>query len=190
MMLLTQPFLLYLAVRSSAPSPPDSSKLTKAKKGWFEKLGDICLDASRNAMTVLRTMDADGSLSSLVTFDCVCTLKIIMILSLELARSDKEELKREIEFCVKVLGNMEQVGFCKSVVQELPMRLKQMGIKKEKEDDEQGGVVQLWQGFEGYASLLSSHSLKSLIWFGKLADKSTEILIQISELETCKVCRI
>jgi hypothetical protein len=123
MMLLSQPFLLYLVIKGSALNHP--------KRTWFEKIGEICIDAARNAVIVLKTMSMDQSLSSLVTFDCVCTLKVIMILALGLARSDTQELRRDVELCVSVLENMEQVGFCSSVVHELPMRLAQLGFKSE-----------------------------------------------------------
>lgn len=128
MMLLSQPFLLYLVLKGSSLNHP--------KRTWFEKLGEICIDAAKNAVVVLKTMSAEQSISSLITFDCVCTLKIIMILALGLAKSDSQELRRDVQFCVSILENMEQVGFCKSVVRELPTRLAQLGVKTEPNEED------------------------------------------------------
>lgn len=145
-MLLSQPFLLYLVIKGSTLNHP--------KRTWFEKLGEICLDAAKNALIVLKTMSTDQSISSLITFDCVCTLKIIMILVLGLAKSESQELRQDIETCVLILENMEQVGFCRSVVQELPTRLAQLGFKSESSEDikvdfaQQATVSNLWPEFD------------------------------------------
>jgi hypothetical protein len=147
MMLLSQPFLLYLVIKDSTLNHP--------KRTWFEKLSEICVDAAKNAVIVLKTMSKDQSISSLITFDCVCTLKVIMILALGLARAESQELRRDIEACVSILENMEQVGFCRSVVQELPMRLAQLGLKSESNDadvkldfGQQATVATLWPEFD------------------------------------------
>jgi len=146
-MLLSQPFLLYLVIKGSTLNHP--------KRTWFEKLGEICIDAARNAVVVIKTMSTDQSISSLITFDCVCTLKVIMILALGLAKSESQELRRDIEACVSMLENMEQVGFCRSVVQELPTRLAQLGFKSESNDTDvkvdfaqQATLSNLWPEFD------------------------------------------
>lgn len=150
-MLLTQPFLLYLVLRGNTVKHP--------KKSWFEKLGEICVDAARNAAVVLKVMRDEGSLSSLVTVDCTCALKVIMIYILVIAREDVDggagkgrwrEATEMIEGVVEVLGSMEQVGFVKSVVGELPQRLERLGIKREVEDRAlvQESVGQ-WSAFDG-----------------------------------------
>jgi hypothetical protein len=151
MMLLTQPFLLYLVLRGNSIKHP--------KKSWFEKLGEICVDAARNAAMVLKEMRAEGSLSSLVTIDCTCALKVIMIYSLVIAREEVEggigkgrarEARELIQGVVDVLDGMEQVGFVKSVVGELPQRLERLGIKREVEDNRpvQESIAQPWVGFD------------------------------------------
>jgi len=92
---------------------------------------------------VLKEMKKDGSLSSLVTVDCNCALKVIMIFSLVIAREEADgglrkgrgrEAKEMIVGVIDVLEGMEEVGFVKSVVGELPQRLERMGIKREAED--------------------------------------------------------
>jgi aldehyde dehydrogenase (NAD+) len=147
MMLLSQPFLLYLVLKGSTLNHP--------KRTWFEKLGEICIDAARNAVVVIKTMSTDQSISSLITFDCVCTLKVVMILALGLAKSESQDLRRDIEACVSMLENMEQVGFCRSVVQELPTRLAQLGFKSELNDTDvkvdfaqQATLSNLWPEFD------------------------------------------
>lgn len=124
-MLLTQPFLLYLVLRSK--------KLSNPKRNWFQKLGDTCVDAARNAMSTLKAMEQDHTLSSLVTFDATCVLKVVMVLVLALFNTNLEEYRRDIETCVSLLQGMEQVGFCQTATQELPIRLKELGILKEQD---------------------------------------------------------
>ena len=147
MMLVSQPFLLYLVIRGSTLNPP--------KRAWFEKIGEICLDAAKNALVVLKTMCTDRSISSLMTFDCVCTLKVIMILALGLAKSESQDIRQDLQSCVSILENMEQVGFCRSVVQELPTRLTQLGVKSESHEadgkldlGQQATVSNLWSDFD------------------------------------------
>jgi len=108
---------------------------------------------------VLKEMRAEGSLSSLVTIDCTCALKVIMIYSLVIAREEVEggvgkvrarEARELIQGVVDVLEGMEQVGFVKSVVGELPQRLDRLGIKREVEDNRpvQESLAQSWAGFD------------------------------------------
>lgn len=151
MMLLTQPFLLYLVLRGNTVKNP--------KKSWFEKLGEICVDAAMNAAVVLKAMREEGSLSSLVTIDCTCALKVIMIYILVVAREDVDggtgkgrwrEAIEMIEEIVEVLESMEQVGFVNSIVGEIPQRLEKLGIKREVEDSVkvQQSMGQ-WSAFHG-----------------------------------------
>jgi len=146
-MLLTQPFLLYLVLRGE--------RLKSPKKNWFEKLGEICVDAAKNAVVVLKSMAKDQSLSSLVTFDCVCALKIVFMLLLVISKNDLPEYRADIEVCVSLLEGMEQIGFCKTVVDELPSRLAGLGYKREhiEADIKSDTVVQddpsqLWTNFD------------------------------------------
>lgn len=137
--LLTQPFLLYVVLRGSS--------LSRQKKSWFEKLGDICIDAAQNAMVILKTMSNDRTISSLITFDSTCALKVIMVLVLALAKTNSAQYRQDIEACLSLVQRMEQIGFCKTAVQELPMRLAELGVMKEQEDTEAQNdliVSQLW----------------------------------------------
>lgn len=180
-MLLTQPFLLYLVLRGNGIKHP--------KKSWFEKLGEICVDAARNAAMVLKEMRAEGSLSSLVTIDCTCALKIIMIFILVIAREEVEgavgkgrarEARELIQGVVDVLDGMEQVGFVKSVVGELPQRLERLGIKREVEDRPvQESLAQSWAGFDSWV----------LFNIGNMNYSNTETEITLTECHrrTCKV---
>lgn len=146
MMLLTQPFLLYSVIRGSS--------LNDIRKAWFDKLGEICVDAAKNAIIVLKSMENDRSLSSLMTFDCTCTLKVIMILSLALAKRESAELRAEYEFCIGLIDRMEQIGFCKSVNEELPSHLARLNVKKERRESDASmkvspnAVSQMWSGFD------------------------------------------
>ncbi|TVY82146.1 putative transcriptional regulatory protein [Lachnellula suecica] len=125
-MLLTQPFLLYLVLRSK--------QLSDLKRCWFEKLGDTCVEAAQDALSTLKTMELDQTLSSLVTFDATCVLKVVMVLVLALVKTNSEEYRNDIVKCVSLLQGMEQIGFCQKATQELPIRLKELGVLKDKDD--------------------------------------------------------
>ncbi|RFU32876.1 hypothetical protein B7463_g3476, partial [Scytalidium lignicola] len=118
--LLTRTFLLYLVLRGP--------KLNQTKKEWFEKLSDICIDAAKNALVVLKSMSAESSLSSLVTFDTCFILKITMVFVLALGKTGSLEYQIDMEDCFSILRGMEPVGFCGLVVQELPVRLAEIGL--------------------------------------------------------------
>ena len=120
MLLLTQPFLLYSVLRGS--------KLSQTKQNWFDKLGKISIDAAQSALVIFKQMSIDRTLSSLVTFDSTCLLKVIMIKILALFRTSSQQFQSDIEVCFSLLKSMEQVGFCKTVVQELPSRFEELGI--------------------------------------------------------------
>jgi len=78
-----------------------------------------------------------------------------MILALGLAKSESQDIRRDLQSCVSILENMEQVGFCRSVVQELPTRLTQLGVKSESNETDvkldfgqQATVCNLWPEFD------------------------------------------
>jgi hypothetical protein len=78
-----------------------------------------------------------------------------MILALGLAKSESQDIRRDLQSCVSILENMEQVGFCRSVVQELPTRLTQLGVKSESNETDlkldfgqQATVANLWSDFD------------------------------------------
>jgi len=133
-MLLTQPFLLYLVLRSK--------KLSNPKRNWFQKLGDTCIEAAQNAMSTLKIMEQDCILSSLITFDATCVLKVVMVLVLAFVNTNWESYRRDIETCVSLLQGMEQIGFCQTATQELPIRLKELDVLKDQDiaADQDNGV--------------------------------------------------
>ncbi|KAH8814890.1 hypothetical protein F5884DRAFT_770330 [Xylogone sp. PMI_703] len=118
--LLTRAFLLYLVLRGP--------KLSQTKKEWFEKLSDICIDAAKNALPVLKGMSAERSLSSLITFDTSFILKISMVFVLALGKTGSLEYQIAMEECFMIVQAMEPVGFCALVIQELPVRLAEIGL--------------------------------------------------------------
>jgi hypothetical protein len=94
-------------------------------------VGDTCIEAAQNAMSTLKTMEQEHTLSSLVTFDATCVLKVIMVLVLAFVNTNSENYRRDIETCVLLLQGMEQVGFCQTATQELPIRLKELDVLKD-----------------------------------------------------------
>lgn len=143
MMLLTRPFLFYSVMRSSC--------LTKGKKLWFEKLAETCIHAAANTMSILKTMSSEKTLSSLTTFDALCALKVIMIFILALAKSNSGTYRTDIDLCLTLLRSMEQIGFCSSVVTELPIHLAKLNVTK-------------WQDEAGDTSDETSNALVSQFW--------------------------
>lgn len=117
---LTRTFLLYLVLRGA--------KLNQTKKEWFEKLGDICIDAAKNALAVLKSMSAENTLSSLVSFDTSLILKLAMIFVLALGKTGSSEYQIYMEECFSIAQLMEPIGFCGLVVKELPVRLAEVGL--------------------------------------------------------------
>lgn len=128
MMLITQPFLLYIVLHGT--------DLSQTKRHWFEKLGDICIDAAQSAIVIFKTMSQDGTLSSLVTFDATCILKVIMIMILALMKTNLQKYWLNIEVCLSLLQGMEQIGFCKTVVPELYTRFNELGIMQGPQEGE------------------------------------------------------
>jgi hypothetical protein len=143
MMLLTQPFLLYLVLHGT--------NLSQTKRNWFEKLGDIYIDAAQSAIVILNTMSQDRTLSSLVVFDSTCILKVVMIMILALVKTNSQKYRLNIELCLSLLQGMEQVGFCKTVVPELYARFNELGIMQDPQDCDVSTDVQ-------------THTVESQFW--------------------------
>lgn len=150
MILLTRPFLLYLVLRSGNLSQP--------KRKWFERLAEMCTDAARNSITIFKAMAVEKTLSSLTTFDCSCILRVIMILILSFAHTKLQHLRSDIELCLETLRGMEQVGFCKLVTQETPIRIADVGIigppsnNTVVEGFNDSFTTQLWPGVDIFGS--------------------------------------
>ncbi|KAF2655699.1 aldehyde dehydrogenase-like protein [Lophiostoma macrostomum CBS 122681] len=122
--LLCRPFLLYLVLKYSA--------LDSSKKVWFERMGKTCIDAAQKSLAILQQMAADNVLSSLTAFDSSGILRVIMILILAFGHTKQQHYRCQIEAGMELLRGMTQIGFCKMVTEETPMRLSELGITDEK----------------------------------------------------------
>lgn len=103
-------------------------------------------------------MSKDETLSSLTVYDSGCVLKIILISILSLWRTNMPEYRGDIESCVVLLKGMEQIGFCKTVVAELPAHLDELGICESVGDEELGGegyeIPEQFVDFETWVTFL------------------------------------
>ncbi|KAF2676268.1 aldehyde dehydrogenase-like protein [Lentithecium fluviatile CBS 122367] len=147
--LLTRPFLLYLVLRHST--------LASSKKIWFERMGKTCIDAAQKSIAILQQMAEDNTLSSLTAFDSTCFLRLVMIFILAYAHTKLPQYRTHIETSINLLRGMEQVGFCKMVTEETPLRLADLGITFTTVDskDTNTGVLldddliaQIWGNFD------------------------------------------
>lgn len=139
--LLSRPFLLSLVLKHTTLSPN--------KKIWFERMGKTCIDAAQKSLSILQQMASANVLSSVTAFDSTCILRIIMIFILAFGHTKIQSYRASIEDSLELLGNMKQVGFCKMVSEETPMRLADLGIVSDRIsnagmvlDDEL--IAQLW----------------------------------------------
>jgi len=151
--LLSRPFLLYLVLKKDS--------ITPSKKPWFENMGKVCIDAALKSLGILQQMAADSSLSSLTAFDSTCILRVVMIFILAFANTQLRTYQQNLEKCIELFRGMEQVGFCRIVTEETPMRLQDLGIGEgwgEVEGNDGGKgvqvllddelIAQLWGGFD------------------------------------------
>ncbi|KAF2262883.1 aldehyde dehydrogenase [Lojkania enalia] len=143
--LLCRPFLLYLVLKYST--------LGSSKKIWFERMGKTCIDAAQKSLAILQQMAADGMLSSITAFDSTCLLRIVMIFILAFAHTRLPHYRSNIEASIDLMRGMKQVGFCKMVTEETPMRLADLGITDEKVSNagvllDDDLIAQLWGNFD------------------------------------------
>jgi len=151
--LLTRPFLLYLVIKHGT--------LASSKKIWFERMGKMCIDAAQKSTTILEQMASDGTLSSLTAFDSTCILRLIMIFILAYAHTRTPRYSTHIEKLVELSRGMEQIGFTKMVTEETPLRLAELGITGQAQQNNNNGngdsgpvhlddemIAQLWGNWD------------------------------------------
>ncbi|KAF2280517.1 aldehyde dehydrogenase-like protein [Westerdykella ornata] len=118
--LLSRPFLLSLVLKHTA--------LDSNKKIWFERMGKTCIDAAQKSLAVLQQLAAANALSSMTAFDSTCILRIVMIFILAFGHTKMQHYRTNIDETLRLVNGMHQVGFCKMVAEETPMRLRDLGI--------------------------------------------------------------
>ncbi|KAH6846736.1 aldehyde dehydrogenase [Alternaria alternata] len=151
--LLTRPFLLYLVIKHGT--------LASSKKIWFERMGKMCIDAAQKSTAILEQMASDGTLSSLTAFDSTCILRLIMIFILAYAHTRTPRYSTHIEKLVELSRGMEQIGFTKMVTEETPLRLAELGITGQAQQNNNNGngdsgpvhlddemIAQLWGNWD------------------------------------------
>jgi hypothetical protein len=120
-------------------------------------MGKTCIDAAQKSIAILQQMANDNSLSSLTAFDSTCFLRIVMIFILAYAHTKLPQYRTHMETSINLLRGMEQVGFCKMVTEETPLRLSDLGITFTSVDskDTNTGVLlddeliaQIWGNFD------------------------------------------
>ena len=146
--LLCRPFLLYLVLKHSTLAKEIGRKV------WFERMGKTCIDAAQKSIAIMQTMSNDGLLSSLTAFDSTCLLRVIMIFILAYAHTKLSQYRTHIETGFSLLRKMEQIGFCKMVTEETPLRVADLGIPIETQEQQAGVllddelIAELWNNFD------------------------------------------
>jgi aldehyde dehydrogenase (NAD+) len=112
-------------------------------------MGKTCIDAAQKSLAILQQMAEDNVLSSLTAFDSTCILRIIMILILAFGHTKQHHYRTQIEAAIELLRSMPQIGFCKMVTEETPMRLSDLGITDDKVSNagvllDDDLIAQLW----------------------------------------------
>lgn len=112
-------------------------------------MAKTCIDAAQKSLAILQQMASDNALSSLTAFDSTCILRIIMIFILAFGHTKMHHYRSNIEDSLELLKGMTQVGFCKMVSEETPMRLIDLGITSDKISNagvllDDNLIAQLW----------------------------------------------
>ena len=121
LMLATRPFLLCSVLRASEDT-------YLRRKAWFDEFSESCIDSAVQSLNVLHAMAMDKSFSSLTTFDCNFILQVVMVFLLALALKKESKYKDNILQCLKMLGSMESIGWCKKATWELTNHMMDLGI--------------------------------------------------------------
>jgi aldehyde dehydrogenase (NAD+) len=124
-------------------------------------MGKMCIDAAQKSTAILEQMASDGTLSSLTAFDSTCILRLIMIFILAYAHTRTSRYSTHIEKLVELSRGMEQIGFTKMVTEETPLRLAELGITGQAQQDNNNGngdsgpvhlddemIAQLWGNWD------------------------------------------
>lgn len=118
---LTRPFLLFITARSTDAMIP-------AKRALYEQMSNSCIEASEVAVSILRRMREDQTLSSLILFDSHFIGEVIGILIMALQNLGGTERQAMVQFCLETFRSMEKVGWCERLSSEVETTVQESGI--------------------------------------------------------------
>lgn len=121
-------------------------------------MGKTCIDAAQKSVAILTQMSSNGTLSSLTAFDSTCILRLIIIFILAYAHTRLPQYSEQIWSLQNLVASMEQIGFTKMVSEETPLRLAELGIPEQLQDDDgdnqapihlsDATIAQLWGNWD------------------------------------------
>ncbi|KAK2810967.1 hypothetical protein FQN50_002559 [Emmonsiellopsis sp. PD_5] len=110
---VTRPFLLYSVLHASTLS------LNPQKQKRYDELSHTCIEASENAIVIVRRMMECNCLSSLLLFDSGCIQELVHILVLAIRKRNLAYCREKLAFCVQAIGSMERIGWCEKIFPEI-----------------------------------------------------------------------
>lgn len=118
--LITRPFLLYLMLKRA--------ELDQNSKLAHEKMAMAAIGAARQSVALFQGMLRDRTISSLTTFDSTTVLRCITIFMCAFGYYQTSDFKRDANDCVEIARNMEQIGFARMIVAEMPLHIQSLGM--------------------------------------------------------------
>ncbi|KAK2779788.1 hypothetical protein FQN52_002387 [Onygenales sp. PD_12] len=110
---VTRPFLLYSVLHASTLS------LNPQKQKRYDELSHTCIEASENAIVIVKRMMECNCLSSLLLFDSGCIQELVHILVLAIHKRNLAYCREKLAFCVQAIGSMERIGWCEKIFPEI-----------------------------------------------------------------------
>ena len=87
----------------------------------LSSLGQLCLDACEQSLSILDLMQSSNNLSSMTVVDTKSIIDIAMVFLLVLTRWQNARLQGFLDRCTEFLQGMDDVGFCKFAKRDLAM---------------------------------------------------------------------
>ncbi|KAH6642404.1 fungal-specific transcription factor domain-containing protein [Boeremia exigua] len=139
--LITRPFLLYLVLKHT--------ELDHNSKIAHEKMAMASIGAARKSVALFQNMIRDRTISSLTTFDSTTVLRCITIFMCAFVYYQTPDIKQDANDCMDIAKSMEQLGFARMIVAEVPLHLKNlhMSLQPASEHSQENHVVasrELW----------------------------------------------
>jgi hypothetical protein len=182
--LVTRPFLLYAVLRGK-------HIVGAEKRHWFEQLVATCINAAERSLGILKYMNEEKVLSSLVNSDCSCLLELIQIFLLALAKTGVQTHREQVRSCLKVLHTMENIGWTKQALPEVTRQLRECGILDSEEAEGErieewiGERIEEWTGEETQNDVSGNECTMALYVLQKMSIKFGEAFLTSRVYQTC-----
>jgi len=119
--LTTRPFLLCSVLCQERLQHP-------AKRKCYDELGQMCIDAAQNSLSILHTISHLKLLSSLTPSDFNYLLELVQIFLIASAKFRDAQYLEKARKCLNVLLSMDDLGWCQKGLPETVAQLRNCGI--------------------------------------------------------------